>query len=437
MYAEILIVVMMMNFSFVMSTPTFNCKLPVGCEINDIQFIINYGGYEKTTIEYPGILCDIRNETYQFDYPTSSPLLKPKQGCHISSNFKATHDIMEFRFPSNYILSKQFNFQKLSDYTWYFTSDIDTNFMNLIGFELDITNEQNISNHDYFTDESYFSFECIRCKIEFYSNGRHIKKCQDILDLYPNGNINSLFQFHTYFPELRIKLFHSEYKTPLCPVLFNNSDIYSFFLIGLIDTFYKRNILSIENRTFDDLNSTIKLLSVRKAENINIDSNLLNPSVFRDLTWIYLSGSINKIDGNSLKCLNNLLEIQIVKNDYRDIIHKNGIKWIRDLNANIDVNLSNVSIDNSSTFDQFIEYFRNQKKMIEIGFFDSKTEIRSSKLFPDEDFCLYKDFPFNQLVILMEFADFNTIALLRNKNKHFSCTYLWLAQYFHLFIKLD
>lgn len=137
------IVVVIMNLSCVMLKPTFNCKLPFGCEINFVQFVINYSGNEKTTIEYPGILCEIRNETFQFDYPKPSPLLKPKKWCHISSNFKTAYDLMEIRFPSNYILSKQFNIQKISDYTSYFKNDLDVNFMNLIGFELDITNEQN------------------------------------------------------------------------------------------------------------------------------------------------------------------------------------------------------------------------------------------------------------------------------------------------------
>lgn len=30
-------------------------------------------------------------------------------------------------------------------------------------------------------------FQCIQCKIEFYSKGRHIKTCQHILDEQPNS----------------------------------------------------------------------------------------------------------------------------------------------------------------------------------------------------------------------------------------------------------
>ena len=438
MYTQILMVaIITMNFPYAMLTPTFNCKLPFGCEIKDVQFVINYSGSEKTSMRYPGILCDIRNETFQFNYSMSmeSPLLIPdsKNWCHVSSSRKTKYDILEFRFPSNFILSKRFNFQKMSEYTWYFKQDIDINFVNLKGFELDIiTTDQNISTHNF--THSYFLFQCIRCKIEFYSNGRHMKTCQDILNSDPNFIVMSLFQILPLNYLSQIILFHSEFKTTVCPLVFKNSHLEEFYVIGLADTFYKRNILTIENSTFDDLNSEINYLSIEKAEKINIDFNLLNPSVFQDLVTIYLSGSFNKIDGNSLNALKQLSIIQIVKRNYRDIIHKNGIKWIRDLNADVYVNLTNII-----NVEELKENYEISTH-IKIGFFDSKTEMRLSKLFPDEDFCLYKDFPFNQLVILMEHIDKDIVKeklTLLNSTIHYTCSYLWLAQYFHLFLKLE
>ena len=434
MFAEILIVVvmmMMMNFSCVMLKPTYNCKLPFGCEINDVQFIVDYSGNEKTSMGFSGVLCDIRNETFQFDYPMPSPILKPgsNQWCHVKSTYKTDYDIMEFRFPSNFIMTKKFNFEKISEYSWYFKIELSINFVNLNGFELDFANDQNISKHN-FTD-IYFLFQCIRCKIEFYSNGRQMKTCQDIIDEYPNiDSIWSLFQIKSLVSITWITLFYSEFDTPLCPIVFKNSDISRFYVIGLSDTFYKRNILSIENRTFDDLNSTIKELYIEKAEKINIDSNLLNPYVFKSLKTIHLFGSFNKIDGISLNAFKELFNIRIVKKNYRDIIHKNGLKWIRDLNSGLDVTV------NLSNYEKLREKY-HQRTEIQIGCFDSKTEIRSSKLFPDEDFCLYKDFPFNQLAILMEYAINDEIFTLLDSNRHYTCSYLWLAQNFHIFIKLN
>jgi hypothetical protein len=163
---------------------------------------------------------------------------------------------MEFRFHSDFILGKQFNFQKMLNYMSYFVFYVNSTFVNLKGFELDFTVDQNITtNISYYF---YFQFQCIRCKIEFYYKGRHIKTCQDVLDSFPNGGfIKSLFQIQRGDNDLILVLFHSEFKTKLCPLVFKNSYIFEIYLIGLSNTFYKRNILTIENRTFDDLNSTI------------------------------------------------------------------------------------------------------------------------------------------------------------------------------------
>ena len=427
MNAEVLIVVILMHFTRVMLTPTFNCKLPFGCEINDVQFVIDLYGNEKTSMKYPGILCDIRNEAFQFDYSMPEPFLIPesREYCHISTKLK--YDLMEFRFSSNFILGKQFNFEKMLNYMSYFNYYVYSNFVNLKGFELDI--QQNISTQNFTTYFYSFRFHCIRCKMEFYSNGRHIKNCQDIVNSYPNKDfIRSFFQSQRLESKVYVILFHSVFKTTLCPLVFKNSDIEGFEITGLSDTYYKRNILTFENRTFDDLKSTIQYLKIIKAEKINIDSNLLNPSVFQGLGTILLYGSFNRIDGSSFNGLKNLFSIWIAKKNFRDIIHKNGIEWIRDLNSHLNVNLSN--------FEELKENYAYRKD-ISLGGFYSRTEIRPSKLFPDEDFCLYKDFPFKQLVVLIEIANNPEVFRILNSSRHYTCSYLWLAQYFNLFLELN
>ena len=46
------------------------------------------------------------------------------------------------------------------------------------------------------------------------------------------------------------------------------------------------------------------------------------------------------IDGSSLNALQNIKGIIFGKENYKDMIHKNGIKWIGYINANLSVNLS-------------------------------------------------------------------------------------------------
>ena len=71
---------------------------------------------------------------------------------------------------------------------------------------------------------------------------------------------------------------------------------------------------------------------------------------------------------------------------------------------------------------------------IDLGSFTP--EIRLSKLFPDKDFCLYKHFPFNQLVILSELVQDDKAFKLLN-SRDYTCTYLWLTQYFGKFLQLN
>ena len=415
----------MTQLSLVISKSVYNCKLPFGCEINNIHYPVNFEGYEKTSMDKIGILCDVRNEEFQFNYP----LLNPNDSkCEIDSPY--SKESIEFRFHSNFILGQRFSFTNMLDYLSYFRKDTDASFVSLKGFELDFINYPN--NTIILETQTLIPyFDCVKCKIEFYSNRSHLKTCQDIIDSYSisgqNVSIRSLFQ--TTRGNI-IVLIHSDFKTTLCPLVFMNSNISTLLIVGLSNTFYKRNILNIENRTFDNLNSNIDSMQIGKTENINIDSNLLNPSVFRNLMSVGFTGPINIIDGNSFKELENLKTVSFSKEYYKDIIHKNGIEWMRVFNENLDVNLDN--------FTQLEENYNNRSHIL-ISRSSSGYEIRLSKILPDEDFCLYKDFPFNQLVVLMEYTFFDPMLKFLNSSDYtyYTCSYLWLTQHFNSFLKIN
>ena len=64
-----------------------------------------------------------------------------------------------------------------------------------------------------------------------------------------------------------------EYKENICPLLFMNSHIDALRLYDLIDTFYKRSILSFSNETYTNLNSNINYVVLYNVANINLDLN--------------------------------------------------------------------------------------------------------------------------------------------------------------------
>ena len=428
-------IVIFIHFACLISTSSeFNCILPKGCKIDNIYSRRSLFTYDLTIDEnLKGLLCDdIRDKEFQFDFPMSMPTVD-EISCLINTD-EIYKDTIELRFHNDFILSEKFNIRNFLYYSMYFENPINANFVNLNGFELDIANGI-YKDFLFLYQDIIDNVNCIKCKIEFYTtnNSRLVKTCQDIIDSN-SIMVRSLFQFRLSKKvdsgNLLITLYDSQFKTTLCPLVFNNSHIAHLYISSLVDTFYKRNLLTIENRTFSGLKSYISNIAI-KGENINIDSNLLNPSVFKALRAIRLIGSVNMIDGNSLNALNSFVTISFIKEYYRDMIHKNGIKWIRDLNSQLKVNLSN--------FKELISYYRilKNKRFICIDGFSYISEIRLSKLLPDEDFCLYKDFPFNQLVILMEYIYDDRMLAVLNSTRHYTCTYLWLTQYFHIFLRLN
>ena len=401
----------------------FNCKVPNGCELKNIHYQVNYLGIEKTAISIEGLLCDIRDKMFQFDYPMPDPYLD--EYCCYFNHFDSLKYTIELHFPKDLIFGKQLNITNILKYGYSFCStNFNFNFVNLKGLELDII-ESSDKSLDLMTAGYFYYFNCIRCTFEFYSNGRSVNTCQDIIDSNKTF-VRSLFQLKGVSKEaINMALFDPQFKTTLCPLVFKNTFIDFFPIIGLTDTFYKRSILSIENRTFDDLNTIIRTLYLI-AENININSNLLNQLVFQNLTKVMIAGPIKIIDRNTFIRLKSLRSIMFFTQNFRDTIHRNGIEWIRDLNSHLNVNLSSL---------EDIENNYGKAKMIEIEYASYRPLIRLSKVFPDKDFCLYKDFPFNQMVILFEFVYSNKVFDLIKSKNHYSCTYLWLTQHFQIFLK--
>ena len=223
-----------------------------------------------------------------------------------------------------------------------------------------------------------------------------------------------------------------EYKQSICPLMFNNSNIPLFILVHLVETFYKRNVLSFtkENvNTYKYLKSNITKVILHKLENINLDLKLLNPLVFYQTIWMNVrSESLNSINGAIFRNLKNLLYFQIDEVIFRKINHKQGIKWIRQWNFGRNVNLTKENISYSNTISNIVP-----RRLI-LSTIRKNTRKRMSVIFPDEDFCIYVDFPFNQFVILYELLRAEIKFIIKD-NEELSCTYLWLIQYYDLYYK--
>ena len=259
-----------------------------------------------------------------------------------------------------------------------------------------------------------------RTKFIFYSgDNKLIRSCQDFRDL----NITwpkTIFHLN-FFAEYTIFFSQPIFKNEICPFVFNNSIIQALFFAPLIDTFFWKNIprfsTDISNQP---LNITIKRYFLELLENVNIDSTIMNKNLFKEVILLYILGDIRSIEENVFVSMDKIERIMI--QNIKKISHKQGIKWMANMNTNLKVNLSDQSqldanMSQRKVIDLFIDMFSSEKQVTEA--------------FPDEDFCLYKDFPFDQLIILAQIS-FNG-NLFFNDNTS-SCTYAWLAKYFKIFV---
>ena len=289
--------------------------------------------------------------------------------------------------------------------------------------------DQSHENKEKDITQYYYIYEIriIRSKINFYDqNAKLMSSCADF---YRSNQTSpaTFFQIKD-IDNMLISLHYCEYKTSLCPLLFKNSRIYYLTAFVMMNTFYKKNVLKFSD-DFDekreDLNSHIYIFIIENAYNIDLDSSFLNKHVFAKTTNIRIKNQLNSIQTDLFKSFYNLFEIRFSYH-IKKLIHKQGIKWITFINSHLNVNLSDLT---NNYFQLSVLLSIRFSKLL---YSDEQT---ISYMFPNEDFCLYKDFPFNQLVILAHLnfkIEYSDDFFDKNIN---TCTYLWLIRYFPIYIQ--
>ena len=396
--------------------------LPTGCKIDKVKFFWYGFGAEKLISRSHGLRCDVYNG-YRFQLNISSNKSE-------YASLKNIDQIVGIKWPSDFsaILDKQFsilNMFYLFKHILY-NQKYSINLYNLKGFDLNIMAEDLIvhRNIDYYIDAEEINF--FGCKMNFYDNEKKINTCEDILGSN-NSQVLSIFQIYkTMVSDLKtvngnsiMRLINIQFISSLCPLVFNNSRIPDLQINALANTFYKRNILTFSKLDSSKymVNSDVKNLYLTDIQEINIDSQFLNPLVFAKLAFFYVRGTIRNIEKEVFKSLENLELLSFDSNSFRKIIHKNGIEWIKSINKDIKINITNPSE---------IYNKRYHIKIIEIFSLYLIERVSIEDVFPDEDFCVYHDFPFDQLILLIKRTD----TILDNKDKKFTCTFLWLVQYY-------
>lgn len=400
----------------------FNCRIPNGCQIETVHHIDTIQNEKYNPLKYQGITCEIPSKgDFHFEF-ILNPLLT-NQSCLLDA--EDSYNELIFRWPAinniDMIIDKRLNLSNVIKYTSYFEKDILLVLFNVNGFDIDLYESSLYTEQE---NRTYYigAIQCIKCQIRFFTNRRLVSSCEDLSN---SSRISSIFQ--NQFDSNKVKysdleLIRCEYRNPICPLIFNNSYFDIFTISDLVNTFYKENILSFH--TIGDLNSNINTVNLIRIIDINVDLKLFNPSVFRQTNKISIfSDSVQSIDANRLFTnLSSLRKLELTTKIFRKMSHKYGTEWIGEINKHLHVNMTEFSANYTR--------FKDAPRFLIMGYDGMMLDRRVLTSFPDADFCLYKQFPFDQLVI---FYEINSLGL-SNKNVQLTCTYLWLVKYYQYYL---
>lgn len=264
------------------------CQLPTGLEFNTFHYITNY---LTTNIQYfliediTGLRLDVPMPTYRFDLDSWLTLNQ------FNSCFSELNNFVNVRFPKRYSLSTNFNLSGLVQFLLLFDGYFQIYLTNLAAIEIDAgINYENSSDAEFDSSVRYSRIDLFNSRLDFKLNGRPVKTCQQLID----ANLaepKSLFQISPNKTYIRMAMINQIFIRPLCPLLFRHARISTLGLSSIINTFYKRNVLSFTNNEFqeDYLDSSIIYLNIHRSENIEVDEKFLNPSVFAQLKSNYLN----------------------------------------------------------------------------------------------------------------------------------------------------
>lgn len=259
------------------------------------------------------------------------------------------------------LLGSSFNLTslKLSTHSLCFS------FLNLKGINLNFNPFQTLNLSSNFK----LSLEFVESSLNFYLN-------------------QSSFLNDTLFSNKFLTLSFSrgiKYTNIISPYLFRNSRIDTFIVTDLKNTFFRKSILRFYAIPNLVLNCSIKKL-ILSVKSYDLDRVILNEAIFVNLTYLQVIGTLKSIETDLLDSFKQLNFIHIQSSEDRSLFYNIGFKWL--------------------------QYF-NKDLIFDIVYF--KLISNSAYTYPDEDFCLFLDIPFENRI----FVDFNLIEL--------TCSALWLV----------
>lgn len=377
-----------------LSTEVFNHDRVVK-DSYEMQFVCEYKRYMLSTIRFVDFV-----DFKQIDLNMFKDLKKKKYKVDkkqlVSFNFIPKKKIvLDRKFESIDVIFENYNSYML-------------NFYNVAGFNVDMMSFQ---LNDYIFYGNVVNF--LMSDLRFFTNRTHNKPVSSCNEADFQSNVSPLgWMYMLSFN------YGTKYSTQTCKYFFKNSRIDYLSFSYVSNSFVVRNMLEFVPNfsSASKLSANVQIYVgsfTAYVYKIPLNNRFLDRDVFKYVQFITVIGELVTIESRLLRTFTDLFVFEISSPNVRSILNR-GIGWIRSINSNLNVNFTNRTKIISAL---------NKMKMIVTYQKVTGKNFEGPYLYPDEDFCLFVDFPFNRMV----FLDPQTICVKNNC----SCTVYWLLRYVH------
>jgi len=316
----------------------------------------------------------------------------------INCNFTLNITDLRLRPEKNIKLNNSLNFSGLKIHS--LKSFFNIHFSNIKGIDI----ESNVLNDLTFIN---YQFDYKHVLWFFDSSNFHFYFKDKLID-NETCNYKLVYKTNSFLSYVYFLFMESgvNYSDQICPLIFHDSLIQTLSFKMISSTFIYKNIFAfrdIPSYLYDSFNANILQLQLI-LYHYDIDSKLLNENVFKSIMGLDLDGTIKSIQDDLFKSFTNLKQLRFRTQNVQSLFAAKN-KWLNYLNMDVNIDLNSQEIIYENIFD-----------LVLFQIFSNVTYYE----YPNEDFCYFKDFPHQKLVLPQLRPAYKT---------KLTCTELFLIQY--------
>lgn len=311
-------------------TSSFQCKLQNGCKLKSVQ--------DAMIFQSRYFYCDHIDAKFEMGFKQNQ-----LDQCQLS---KGLIQAIQIHMKSNkrIILDESFDFEGLyrifaetyAELKLMFT--IDLILSEIKGFSVSSFNRDKETKSRRQKILSRLEVSIYDSSLEFYYRNQRIKSCEDYLRAIKSSEGENIFQACSFPCWFRLK--RVDFSTPICQLVFNNSNVKSLIVNELIDTYYRTNLIRFLESNLS-ITCFIEEVSFFDVNKISLDKSLVNTDVFKNIKYFTAYGFLESVQVDLFVPSNFplLKNIELGLQFFKPLIHRKGIDWIQSLNKGLNYNL--------------------------------------------------------------------------------------------------